>query len=150
LAAAAITANFTKPLGDLGEDMSYFINSNLVVGKRTGDGLGIHAAVGYLGARTIESGYIDGRDVKQYDWNGSFTYALGMEARLTPHVKALAEYLSAVPVGTGADIDGGLLSLGIRLHGDRLSADIAGTRPIAEGDLDGFLFWPLLVVSYRY
>ena len=150
LTASALTANFTKPLGDLGDDLSYFLNSNLVVGKRTADGFGVHAAIGYLGARTIESVYDGFKEEEEYDWNGSFTYAVGMETRLTPHVKILAEYLSAVPVGTGADIDGGLLSLGVRLHGDRLSADIAGTRPIGEGDFDSFLFWPLLVVSYRY
>ena len=55
LTAAALTAKVTKPFGELGDDMSYILNSNLVVGKRTGNGYGFHAALGYLGARTIDS-----------------------------------------------------------------------------------------------
>src|SRR5688500_4060539 len=55
LTAAALTANFSRPFGELGDDMSYFLNSNLVVGKRTGNGYGFHAALGYLGARTFDS-----------------------------------------------------------------------------------------------
>jgi hypothetical protein len=43
-----------------------------------------------------------------------------------------------------------LLSFGLRLHGEHLAADIAGTRPITSGDLGSFFLMPLLVVSYRY
>jgi len=145
--ALAVTGNITKPLGDLSDDNSFFVNANLVAGKRNETGSGIHAAIGYLGAKTLKDDI--GGD-KTYDWHGSFTYALGAEGRLTPHVKFIAEYLSAVPFGEGANIGGGLLTMGLRLHGDRLSADIAGTRPITDSDLGSFFMWPMLVVSYRY
>ena len=75
---------------------------------------------------------------------------MGAEARLTPNAKVIGEYLSAVPFGADADIDGGLLTLGFRLHGDCLAADIAGTRPIPDSDMGSFFMWPMLVVSYRY
>jgi hypothetical protein len=139
LGALAVTGNFTKPIVD-GSGSALLINTNLVAGKRTAGGAGVHAALGYLGAQTDDG-----------DWNGAFSFGFGAEGRLTPHVKALAEFVSAVPAGKDFDINGGLLTLGIRLHGDRLAADIAGTRPMIKGEsAEGLLFWPLLVVSYRY
>jgi hypothetical protein len=145
--ALALTGNFTKPIGNLEFGSTFLLNSNLVGGYRSETGSGVHLAMGYLGARTVDEDY-DGDE--SYEWNGSFAFALGGEARIGPHAKFIGEFLSALPVGTGADVDGGLLTVGVRIHGERISADIAGTRPITESDLGSLLLWPLLVVSYRY
>jgi hypothetical protein len=152
MSALAVTGNITKPIGDFVDDSPLFMNSNLVYGNRNETGSGIHAAVGYLAARQETEEYDSRsgtyRDVQE--WNGGYTWGIGAEGRLTPHIKAIGEYVSAAPFGDAADFDGGLLTLGVRLHGENLSADIAGTRPITEGDLGSFIFFPMLVVSYRY
>jgi hypothetical protein len=152
MSALALTGNITKPIGDFVDDSPLFMNSNLVFGNRNETGSGIHAAVGYLAARQETEKYDSQsgtyRDVQ--DWNGGYTWGLGAEGRLTPHIKAIGEFVSAAPFGDPAEFDGGLLTLGLRLHGENLSADIAGTRPITDGDLGSFIFFPMLVVSYRY
>jgi hypothetical protein len=145
--ALALTGNFTKPIGDLEFGSTFLLNSNLVGGYRNETGSGVHLAMGYLGARTVDE---DFQGDESYDWNGSFAFALGGEARIGPHAKFIGEFLSALPFGAGTDVDGGLLTVGVRIHGDRISADIAGTRPITDSDLGSLLLWPLLVVSYRY
>jgi hypothetical protein len=145
--ALALTGNFTKPIGDMDLGSSFLLNSNLVGGYRNGTGSGVHLAMGYLGARTVDE---DSRGGESYDWNGSLTFAIGAEGRIGPHAKFIAEYLSALPFGVEADVDGGLLTVGFRIHGERISADIAGTRPLTDSDLGSFFMWPLLVVSYRY
>jgi hypothetical protein len=68
---------------------------------------------------------------------------------LTPSAKFMVEYLSAAPFDPG-ESGVGLLTIGFRLHGTRLSADIAGFRPVVDEDLDGLLFYPLLNVGYRF
>jgi hypothetical protein len=152
MSALALTGNITKPIGDFADDSPLFMNSNLVFGNRNETGSGVHAAVGYLAARNETEKY-DSQSGTYHDvqeWNGGYTWGIGAEGRLTPHIKAIGEYVSAAPFGDAADFDGGLLTLGVRLHGENLSADIAGTRPITDNDLGSFTFFPMLVVSYRY
>ncbi|HLP40188.1 MAG TPA: hypothetical protein VK465_01665, partial [Fibrobacteria bacterium] len=142
--AVAFAGNITKPIGENVEGQ-FITTSNLVASFRgpnlemqAWDGFGVHAAVGYLGASDDEG-----------DWAGAFSFGIGTEARITRNAKFMAEFLSAAPFDPEADVDGGLLTLGIRLHGDRLSADIAGLRPMVEGESMDIVFFPLLVVSYR-
>jgi hypothetical protein len=155
LKAVSLTGNVTKPVGELNSASLLLANSNLVAGWRNQAGAGAHAAVGYLAARSEEDDdYYNSESIyverKTHEWKGSLSYALGAECRVTPHAKFLGEYLSAMPFDADGDFNAGLLTVGFRLHGDHLSADIAGTRPIVSADLGSFFMWPLLVVSYRY
>lgn len=144
--AVALTGNVTKPLGEIGEELGLVVNSNLVAGLRNGLA-GLHAALGFLGAE-VEDEYYDGTRPDTH-WERSWSLGMGAEIRLTPHSKLMAEYLSVAPFDPDQEIDGGLLTLGFRLHGARLSADIAGMRPLGSGENGGLIFLPLLVVSYR-
>lgn len=142
--AVAFAGNITKPIGENVEG-EFITTSNLVASYRgpnpelnAWDGFGVHAAVGYLGASDDEG-----------DWADAFSFGMGAEVRISRNAKFMAEFLSAAPFDPEADVDGGLLTLGIRLHGDRLSADIAGLRPMVEGESMDLVFFPLLVVSYR-
>ncbi|MEO7423734.1 MAG: hypothetical protein ABI036_01015 [Fibrobacteria bacterium] len=160
--ALAITANTTKPLGEVADELDWVANANLVVGVRLPDrygnleNIGFHAAIGYLGAldkdeySRYDPALGQSEEETRYNWHSGVSFALGAEARLGPHSKFLAEYISAVPFVSDSGIDGGLFTVGIRLHGEHLAADIAGTRPITDSDLSSFFLWPLLVVSYRY
>lgn len=143
--ALAITGTFAKPLNEFLDNQT-FVNSNLVFSWRQAvpgagltDAVGAHVALGYLGI-------VDGDDS---GWDNQFSLGLGAEGRFTAHAKFIIEYLNAAPFTDESDFDGGLLTLGIRLHGSRLSADIAGMRPLTDksGDL---IFLPLLIITYRF
>lgn len=151
--AVALTGSITKPFGEFAEDAGFLVNSNLVASHRlpimgvaATDGAGIHAAVGYLGASSKKE-RSDGSS--RTDWSDNFSLGAGAEARLTDHAKLMVEFLTAAPFDADNDIEGGLLTLGFRLHGERLAADIAGLRPTGE-DMGDLFLWPLLVVSYRF
>lgn len=61
----------------------------------------------------------------------------------------MIEYLNALPF-TPEEESIGVLTLGFRLHGTRLSADIAGFRPVVDAGMGDLLFYPLLNVGYRF
>ncbi len=155
-AALSITGNLTKPIADSPDDVGLFANSNLVASKRFAgsDGrefFGIHGAIGYLGHRERYTKYrgTAGEESDAWKWQGDFDYGIGCDAVLTPHAKFLFEYVSAAPLNADNSFKGGLLTLGFRLHGERLAADIAGLRPFTGDHMDELILWPLLVVSYR-
>jgi hypothetical protein len=132
--AAAVTASFTLPLE--GAD-GVLINTNAVISQRFAlagyrDALGIHGVVGYLAVKGDGGG------------EGQGVFGFGAEARISSHVKFIGEY-----VGLQEFSQDGLLNIGIRLHGERLSADIVGMRPV-EADGSDLLFIPLVIVNYRF
>jgi hypothetical protein len=158
--ALALAGNYTAPLGELDDDLGNVLASNLVFSARfpesvlgAKDAFGFHGVLGYLASQEVwtRTVYEDGVYYeKEYsDWHGGLSFGFGFEARMTEHSKFMAEYLSAAPYGEGGLAGNGLFTLGFRLHGTRLSADIAGIRPLVDEDLDDFFLWPLLVVSYR-
>jgi hypothetical protein len=130
--ALAVTGNVTLPILEDTDDEEALYNANLVFSKRFGntfhsDAVGLHAMAGTLSS-TGETLAMLG---------------LGSEFRLTRNAKFLAEIY-----GPFEEFDSALLTLGFRLHAERLSADIGGVRPLeAEGD---FLFFPMLVINYRW
>jgi hypothetical protein len=154
--AVALTGSFTKPVSDDVEGLDFLVNSNLVVSRRFpgssfSDAFGFHGALGYAGVSYKEEDY-------DYDcfcyrserrWEGNLSFGGGAEVRLTPNAKFMIEYLNALPF-TPEEENIGILTIGFRLHGTRLSADIAGVRPIVDEDMDGLLFYPLLNVGYRF
>lgn len=148
--AVAVTGNWTKPVGELADDGMTFLNGNVVAGRRfslaNGNEAGMHAALGYLGISETQTDFNGSEDT---EWRDSFSYGFGLETTITPHVKLMGEYLSAAPFDPDNDFSTGFLTVGFRLHGSRLAADIAGIRPITDEDLGSFFLWPLLVVSYR-
>lgn len=131
--AMAITGNITIPVSDDAEGSLY--NGNLLFSHRVAEGryedaFGVHAALGYWKGTESEE--------------GAFTLGAGAEVRLTANAKFIAEYY-----GPTEEPEVGFMTLGFRLHGDKLSADIAGVRPL-EAEGGDFLFFPLLVVNYRF
>ncbi len=153
--AAALTASFTKPVSDASDGLDYLVNGNLVVSRRFSDerftdAFGLHGALGYAGIS-----YKDERfdydcfcDRSKRRWEDNVSFGFGGEIRLTPNAKLMAEYLSAAPFNP--EEDGiGVMTIGFRLHGTRLSADIAGFRPVGE-DAGDLIFLPLLNVGYRF
>jgi hypothetical protein len=154
--AISLTGNVTKPFVDLESDDGFFANSNLVaskrfLGPRGKRSIGVHGAIGYLGHQDYFTKHdpLTFRSYQSWKWQGSLDFGLGAEAVLTPHAKFLIEYVSAAPFTADNSFKGGFLTLGFRLHGERLAADIAGIRPFVSGGTDDLLLWPLLVVSYR-
>lgn len=152
-AALAVTANYTNPIGNLADTYTGIFNSNLVASYRLPfaddpklDGTGAHLALGYLGGSAVQDNYPGN---KSTHWERTYSFAAGAEARMSPYSKMIVEYLSGAPFDPKNDFNGGILTLGVRLHGNRLSADIAGMRPITDSDLGSFVFWPLLIVTYR-
>lgn len=133
--AIAVAGNITVPMGSGINDAGYIWLLNGVGSYRFADKVGIHIAAGGIGAQ--------GRNANAQ----GFSLGLGSDIRLGSHVKLLAEVLHG---GTTFDpgSSGTLINLGLRIHGDRLSADIGGMRPLENtGDL---LFIPLLSVGYRF
>jgi hypothetical protein len=129
--ATAVTGNLTLPLE--GPDGNIF-NANALLGHRFAangyeDALGVHAGYGFM----------DGPGEGLLG-----VYGFGSEVRLGAHAKFIIEYVSA-----GEFVDGGLLNLGFRLHGERLSADIAGIRSLSAEGTD-LLLIPLVIVNYRF
>jgi len=148
-AAVSITGNLTQPFFDGFISSGFFANTNLVASKRfTGadgrDMFGIHGAVGYVGHRERSSD-------SDPSWNmqGGLDYGLGVEAVLTRHAKFLVEYLSTDPFYSDNSFQGGVFSLGFRVHDERLAADIAGLRLFQPQDPNQLKLLPLIVLSYR-
>jgi len=133
--AVALAGNITVPVGREINDAGFLWLLNAVASYRFADQVGVHIAAGGIGAQGR------GENVQ------GFSMGLGTDIRLGPHVKLLAEVLHG---GTTFDpgSSGTLLNAGIRIHGDRLSADIGGMRPLEDtGDL---WFIPLVTVGYRF
>ncbi len=134
--AVAVVGNVTVPVGREINDAGFLWLVNAVASHRVKPGFGVHAAAGGVG--------VQGRGASEQ----SLSLAAGFDVRLTGHVKLLGEVLRG-----GTSFDPGssltLANIGIRLHGDRLSADIAAMRPLDEG-LGDFLFIPLINVGYRF
>lgn len=134
--AVAVAGNVTVPVGREINDAGFLWLTNAVGSHRLKPGLGVHAAVGAVG--------VQGRGASEQ----SLSLAAGFDMRLTHNLKLLGEVLRG---GTSFDPDASLTlaNVGLRLHGERLSADIAATRPLGDG-LGDFLFIPLINVGYRF
>ena len=133
--AVAVVGNITVPVGREINDAGFLWLLNAVASYRFADEVGVHIAAGGNGAQG------KGTSVQ------GLSMGLGSDVRLGAHVKLLAEVLhGATTFDPGSS--GTLINLGIRIHGDRLSADIGGMRPLENtGDL---LFIPLVSVGYRF
>lgn len=134
--ALAVVGNVTVPVGREINEAGFLWLANLVASHRVTPGFGVHAAAGGVG--------VQGRGASAQ----SLSLAGGFDVRLTRHMKLLGEVLRG---GTSFQPDESvtLANVGIRLHGERLSADIAAMRPLA-GSLGDFLFIPLINVGYRF
>jgi hypothetical protein len=154
--AVALTGSFTKPVSDDVDGLDFLVNSNLVVSRRVpggifADAFGVHGALGYAGISYKEETY--DYDCLCYDterrWEDNLSFGGGAEARLTPNAKFMVEYLNAFPF-TPEESGIGVFTIGFRLHGTRLSADIAGFRPVTDEDMGDLFLYPLLNVGYRF
>jgi len=134
--ALAVVGNVTVPIGREINEAGFLWLASLVGSHRFTPGLGAHAAVGGVG--------VQGRGESAQN----LSLAAGVDARATKNVKFLAEVLRG---GTSFDPNSSLtlLNVGVRLHGERLSADLCAVRPL-EGQLGDLLFIPLINVGYRF
>jgi hypothetical protein len=133
--AVALTGNVTVPLSSEIDEAGFIWLAGAVASYRFAKQIGVHAAAGGIGAQGR------GESVQ------GLSFGVGGDARLTPNIKILAEVLHG---GTTFDpgSNGTLINFGIRIHGERLSADIGGIRPLEDmGDL---WFIPLVSVGYRF
>jgi hypothetical protein len=154
--AAALTGSVTKPVSNDVEGLDLLLNGNLVVSRRFpgdffSDAFGVHGALGYAGVSYKEEAYDEDCFCYRSErrWQANLSFGGGAEIRLTSNAKFMVEYLNALPF-TPEEENIGLLTLGFRLHGNRLSADIAGIRPVSDADMGDVLFYPLLNVGYRF
>jgi hypothetical protein len=134
--AFAVTGNVTMPFGSEINDAGFLWLANGVVSHRFLRGFGVHAAAGGVGAQGR------GESVQ------SLSLGAGADLRVHDNAKLIAEYLRG---GTSFDPGGSLslLNFGIRLHGERLSADIAAVKPL-EGEIEGLWLYPLVTIGYRF
>jgi hypothetical protein len=154
--AVALTGSFTKPVSDEVDGLDYLVNGNLVVSRRFpgslfADAFGLHGVLGYAGVSYKDESY-------DYDcycyrserrWEDNLSFGGGAEFRLTPTAKFMVEYLNAFPFSP-EESEVGVFTIGFRLHGTRLSADIAGFRPVTDEDMGDLFLYPLLNVGYRF
>ncbi len=135
--AVAVDADLITPTGE-NVDGNYSVWTATLIGSLESQGMiGVHGAVGMMGSFNAEA---DGNVL---------TLALGTDFRLTPHAKFIAEYLR----GSVTNVDGSVsaINVGFRIHGERLSADICGVRPIVEDqDFNGLFLYPLINIGYRF
>ncbi len=134
--ALAVVGNITVPVGREINEAGFLWLANVVGSQRVTNGFGIHGALGGVG--------VQGRGENKQ----SLSLAAGFDLRVTSNMKLLGEVLRG---GTSLDPSSSLTlaNIGIRLHGERLSADIAALRPL-EGSLGDLLFIPLINVGYRF
>jgi hypothetical protein len=134
--AVAVVGNITVPVGREINEAGFLWLANLVGSQRVTERLGVHAAFGAVG--------VQGKGAN----NQSLSVAAGFDTRVTKNIKILGEVMRG---GTSFDPNTSLTlaNVGIRLHGERLSADIAAMRPLGQsmGDL---LVIPLINVGYRF
>lgn len=134
--AVAVVGNVTVPVGREINEAGFLWLANLVGSHRFKPGFGVHAALGGVG--------VQGRGASEQ----SLSMAAGTDVRISSNVKFLGEVLRG---GTSFDPGSSLTvaNLGIRLHGDRLSADICALRPLS-GNIGDFFVIPLINVGYRF
>jgi hypothetical protein len=154
-AAIALNGTLGHPVGDVGEAFPESYSANLLFSFRTSnhelhfqDGFGIHVLAGNMWS-LVERWDDSFRTVEK--WESDLSFGAGFDARLTKHVKFIAEYKNSAPynlLGDDENLDG-LATFGVRIHGAQLSADIAAIRPITSDDLDELLVLPLLTIAYR-
>jgi hypothetical protein len=133
--AVAVVGNVTVPLGSGIDEAGFLWLLNGVASYRFDDRIGVHAAVGGIGAQGHGEGV------------SGLSLGAGTDLRLTDHIKVLGEVLHG---GTSFDpgSDATLIDFALRIHGERLSADIGGIRPLE--DIGNLLFWPLVSIGYRF
>jgi hypothetical protein len=133
--AVAVVGNITMPVSSSNNEANFIWLLNLVGSYRFADRVGVHVAAGGIGSHAdIESAQ-------------GFSYGIGTDIRLWPHIKLLGEVLhGGTTFNPGSD--GTLVNFGIRIHGERISADIGGVRPLE--DMGNLWFIPLLSVGYRF
>ena len=135
LGGLGLAGNVTVPISRGIDDAGFLWLLNAVASYRFADRIGVHVAAGGIG--------LQGRGENTQ----GFSVGLGTDIRVFPHVKLLGEILHG---GTTFDpgSDGTLVNFGIRIHGERISADIGGVRPLE--DMGSLLFIPLISVGYRF
>lgn len=135
--AVAVDADLITPTGENVDGDASIWTATLIGSLESQGMIGVHGAIGMMGSFKSEA---DGNVL---------TLALGTDFRLTPHAKFIAEYLR----GSVTNVDGSVsaINVGFRIHGERLSADICGVRPIVEDqDFDGLFLYPLINIGYRF
>lgn len=155
-AAIALNGSLSRPVGDAGSPFTESYNANVIFSFRAAnhtnkfqDGYGFHFLAGNLWS--LQDKYADYYLRRVETWKSDIAWGAGFEARLTKHVKFIAEYRNTAPFQMFRDDDfNGLATFGLRIHGAQLSADIAGVRPLTENDLDGLFVLPLLTMAYRF
>ncbi len=133
--AIAVVGNVTLPISEEINNAAFLWLLNVVASYRFADQVGVHVAAGGVGAQGRGEGV------------RSASVGVGTDIRLTPHIKLLGEVLHG---GTSFDPSSAatIINMGIRIHGERLSADIAGMRTVQEvGD---FFLIPLVSIGYRF
>lgn len=135
--AIAVVGNVTVPVGTNIDGEGFLWLLNAVGSYRFKPGFGVHGAVGGVG--------VQGRGASEQ----SLSLAAGTDVRVGPYFKLLGEVLRG-----GTTFDPGssltLVNVGVRIHGERLSADIAAMRPVGADFSTDLLFIPLINVGYRF
>jgi hypothetical protein len=128
------------------------------------DALGIHATAGFWGSGFRDYRYSGGvEDGWSYRWTNNPLFGAGIEARLAPQWKLLAEYASPdYPAGRAfffdlasdnAESSTGFLNAGVRYHNRQVSVDaavIATAAAYSDEERPSAVFLPLLILGYRF
>ena len=134
--AIALAGNVTIPISNEINEAAFLWLLNAVASYRFADQIGVHVAAGGIGLQG--SG----------EHTQSLSMGFGTDVRLFPHLKFIGEVLHG---GTTFDpgSDGTLVDFGIRIYGERLSADIAGVRSL-DDNMGDLWFLPLVSIGYRF
>ena len=147
--ALAITGNITFPTGSSNSDNFYYVNTNLIGSIRPAPEAGFHFALGYAGVSAKDEVYNSANNTytTERKFEGVKSYGLGGDFVLTPNVKFIAEIIGGGLLDKMDNLS--ILTVGFRLHGKKISADIAGIRPLNK-DSGDLIFWPLVTIGYHF
>jgi hypothetical protein len=86
------------------------------------------------------------------DNEAGFFYLVGADYRVSERIKLIAEFGNEANFIEDDDDENirGVVNVGVRIFGEKISAALSGIRPIWDGDGDSFLAFPLVSVSVHF
>jgi hypothetical protein len=125
-------------------DVPYW-SAGCVMSYRSMSGrLGFHGLLGIQGSQTGRVDFLYSEE-SNAGWDRNILYAIGTEGQITPRSKLIVELFNYAPFQDSANIN--YLSLGFRLFGERLSADIGAIEPLSENLSGVFLLIPYVAIA---
>jgi len=148
--ALALTGAITIPTEAFNHD-DYEWMVHMVFSLASAGGSGLHLSGGFKGARRMNGNLVwngaTGAYESRTEYPSRAVLGAGTDLLLTEHLKIIAEIFNHAPF-VDERKDAYYSSVGVRLFWSRMSADIAGLRPLTEGW--GVFLIPIVNIGCRF